>query len=715
MATAVTDPKILAELNAPNQIVTDPKILAELNAPDTSASAPAPQSSAFDDYLQQKGVFWDALRKVGSTSAMQPFKDLPDSIPIVKPTGDPMTDLLGTAKNIAEFPARLSATLGSASGPVSDAVAEHLGALGLPAPISAALAIASGMAVDPRNYVIGGAENLKPEDIPKLGNFGGKGTIARVTQAEKYGIDLTPAQATQNKMLGFLEAVGNRYPYSADEFTNFYKNELEQADNIRATLIDTIGNTKASQTVSDMMKSHIDNYLQNATPEQASVLQDQFGDLDAYMKKPFAGQFTQSMLAQQRKIALDAAGAQFNALDDIVPPSTPIKAPTFIAKAKELLDKELQGDPNDRNPAWIKRLSSYAGVQNVPGLDLSEAVTGSDASNLQKAIQDAMGTSSGIKPFAETQMTMRKLRDLRISSDPGYLLGIKGQGNTYAGYAAQLRKALHSDQENALQTISSQAKQLLDKQPPSDPVAVSDLQKMITASDQFSSAKANYAQTKTLMNDPFIIKLLKQNPEDFLNHAVKAQDITNVGKLKEILGPENFAPVQENLLANMLVDKEGNLSPTSFVNKVDKIGMPTLTKVFDPNTLTEIVGSQKVFKSMYGMEKQVGNPSGTAGVMMARGALFGTSMNAMSELLSGRMGLAAQILGTGVVLPKVLSKMYLSSAMRDLLIHGVSSPNSAAIALSVLAKAAAMGGTRIPTTSNTSFAPSNPPMQGPQQ
>lgn len=661
--------------------------------------------SGFDDWLNQKGAFWDAMHQVASQPSMQPLTSIN---PLPDVTGDPVKDVLNSAKSIAEFPFRLSQTLGGASAPTEDAVAEHLGKMGLPAPIAAALAMASGMAVDPRNWALPGAEPLvTKEEMPGIPPVGGKATVARAAQAEKFGIDLTPAQASQNKILGFMEAVGNRYPYTADDFTNFYKGELEQADNIRATLIDSIGNTKSSQIVSDMMKSHIDDYLSNATPEQAAVLQDEFGDMNAYMKKPMAGQFTKSMLAQQRKIALDQAGAQFDSLRNIVPDETPIKTPTFAAKAKELLDQELQANPSDRNAAWVKRLASYAGAQEVPGLDLSEATTGSDANKLSAAIRAQMGGNGDVTtPFGGTQMTMRKLRDLRISNDPGYLLGIKGQGNTYAGYAAQLRGSLTDDIENGLKTMSGQAKQALDESPPADPAIADHLQKMTSVSDQYAAAKVNYAKTKELMNDPFIIKLLKNNPEDFLNHAVKPQDITNVGKLKEILGPDNFAPVQQNLLANMLVNKEGELSPTTFVNKVDKIGYPTLSKVFDPGTLTEIVNSQKVFKSLYGMEKQVGNPSGTAGIMMAKHALFDLPTAALGHLMGGDLGAAAAVIG-GPAVGHLIAKMYLSAPMRDLLIHGASAPNAAAMALSVLAKGMAMGGTRIPT-SNTSAVPLSP-------
>jgi hypothetical protein len=797
LVSPVTDPAILAQLNAPDKPVTDPKILAELNAPEPQAGL-APSQSGFDDYLQQKGVFWNALRQIGSTPAMQPFKDLPDSIPIIKATGDPMTDLLGTAKNILEFPARLSSTLGAASGPVSDAVATHLGALGLPAPISAALAMVSGMAVDPRNVAMMKAGPVIEGDIT-MPAIAGKTAASNVAQAERFGIDLTVGQASQSRVLGYLEAVGNRFPFSADNFNNFFKNELAQADGVRAKLVETLGNTKAAEIVSKMEKDSIDKYLQTATPEQASVLADKFQNIDAYMRKPASSEFTQSMLAQQRKIALDAAGAPFDALRAIVPDEAPIKTSSFASKAKEFLDQEMQGKVSDRKSEWVKRLADYAGVDTnaLPTMSDGTPMVGPLYDAIAKALGEQGKSLAAEMPYGATQMTMRKLRDLRIANDPGYLLGIKGQGNTYAGYAAELRGALHDDIEGGLTTLSDQAKQALSDVPkniselpkgfmyrgmspaeasqtiqagtissksipphepgqipnvlgyvsddpsealfwgrtslykqlkeypkevdiaqfdkqgnlkgmfsanekgniskgtPSgsvDPAIAEHLQKMTNVSDQYKAAKANYAQTKEVVNDPFIIKLLKNDPEDFLDHAVTAKDISNVSKLKDLLGKDNFVPVQQNLLANMLVDKSGALNPKSFVNKVDMIGYPTLTKVFDPDTLTEIVHSQKVFRDMKSLESSVGEGSPTAGLLMAKGALFGTTVKAYHLLMSGHPFGAAAVLGSEAALPYVASKMYLSPVFRDLMLHAHTSPPEAAMALSVMAKGLAMSG-----------------------
>ena len=57
---------------------------------------------------------------------------------------------------------------------------------------------------------------------------------------------------------------------------------MAQADNIRAHLMETVGNNAATKQVSEMMKGTIDDYLQNATPEQASYLQDRMGDLETF-------------------------------------------------------------------------------------------------------------------------------------------------------------------------------------------------------------------------------------------------------------------------------------------------------------------------------------------------------------------------------------------------------------------------------------------------
>lgn len=620
---------------------------------------------------------------------LQPYKNPYDSLTslIPKNTGHPVKDAIDAARALLDVPSRLSQSLGQGSGIVSGDVAEDLGKKGVPAPLSAAIAMAIGATADPRNIATMGIEN--PDSLTIGG--GSPATQARASQFENYGVDPTVAQATQNQLAQRAETFLNRYPYSSQNFQDFYSNQLAQADNIRSALMDKVGNNTATQTVANMMKSKISDYLQKASPEDAAVLQDKFGDLDNYMKNQSVGEFSQSMLAQSRKIALENAGKQFDVIRDIVPQDAQTPIPTFAAKAQELLDNELNSDPNDRNSGWVKRLASYSGKQQIPGMELADSVTGDEASKLQDLIRQQLGQTDNQTTYGAAEMTMKKLRDLRISNDPGYLLGIPGQGNTYAGYAAQLRGALHEDIGNSLTNVATEAKKAIANNPPQDPDQLLRLSQEANVDNAYKDAKTNYAKTKQIVNDPFITNLLKNDPEDFLKHAVQSQDVTNISKLKNLLGEDNFQPVKENLLANMLVDKEGNLSPNSFVSKVDKLGFPSLTKIFDPDELAEITNAQNVFKNMGATEKTAGNTSGTAGVMMTHGALLGAPSSALTALLLGHPGAAVGTMGTAL-LPKLIAKAYLSEPIRDLIIHGTAAPDSAITALGLMGKGAIMAG-----------------------
>ncbi len=528
--------------------------------------------------------------------------------------------------------------------------------------------------------------------MPKTKIGGGSAeTLGRASQFEKYGVDPTIAQATQSRLAQQAETFLSRYPYSSKNFQDFYKSQLEQADNIRATLVSKVGDNAATKAVGEMMKKKVSDYLENASPEDAAVLQDKFGDLDSYMKNQSVGEFSQSMLSQSRKVALDNAGKKFDEIRQIISDDTPTKVPTFQAKAKEFLNSELNSDPNDRNPGWVKRLTSYSGTQTIPGMDLADSVTGSEASKLQDLIRQQLGQPESAATYGASEMAMKKLRDLRISNDPGYLAGIPGRGNTYAGYAAQLRSALHEDIGNTLKDVAESAKKTLASNPNLDEQSMLKLTQQANVDKLYEEAKANYAKTKQVVNDPFITNLLKNDPEDFLKHAVQSQDVTNIGKLKNLLGEDNFQPVKENLLANMLVDKEGNLSPNTFVSKVDKLGYPSLAKIFDPDELAEITNAQQVFANMGAAEKSVGNPSGTAGVMMTRGALLGAPSSALTALLLGHPGAASGTMATAL-LPKLIAKAYLSAPIRVLIIHGIAVPDSAMTALGLMGKGAMMAG-----------------------
>lgn len=115
--------------------------------------------------------------------------------------------------------------------------------------------------------------------------------------------------------------------------------------------------------------------------------------------------------------------------------------------------------------------------------------------------------------------------------------------------------------------------------------------------------------------------------------------------------------------------------------------MPTMTKVFDPNELTQIGQVQDVFSMM---KRGFSEGSQTGGRLMAKATLFGAPVVALKQLLAGEpLRAAGTMIGvTGV--PKALAKLYLSDFGREMLIKGIGMPDNAALSLSLLSKAALM-------------------------
>lgn len=645
VSAAVTDPNLLAQLNAPDtsapKPVTDPNLLAQLNGSSQTSSINNP--TTFQDIASGIGsVINPSLQQIGSQQSMQPYSNITDPITSLFPkaNGNPLSQAWESVKGLFSIPSRMSATLGSASGPVSDVVAEdfpsfiskHFNGTQMPPELTAALAMAAGAVTDPRNLASAGLENPEPFGIEP--NPVAQNAAADFIQA---GVTPTPAQLTQGKLAQMVETLGNRYPYSAQKFQDFYTQQMADLDNVRSNLLNKVGNNEATKTVADLMKQKISNYLQTATPEDAATLQDKFGDLDSYMKNEQAGQFGQGMLAAASKLAHDKADAMYANLP--IQQNTPIPTPNFSALASKFLDEESQANEVDQNSSWMDRLKAYS----EPTQPMN---------------------------FQGSQMAMKSLRDLRIQNDPGYLLGASGQGNRFSGYAAQLRGALASDIQEGVNATSPQAGQML------------------------QDANANYAQYKQMFNDPYITGLLKSDPEDFMSHAIKPNDIANISMLKQAIGPDNFLPIKQNFLANMLINKEGEISPSGFINKVDKFGMPTLSTIFDPDELSEITNAQSLFSRMGAAEKSTGNPSGTAGVMMANRAILGAPSDALLTLFGGKAGFAAAVVkdvAKTYALPRLLAKAYLSESVRNLMINGMVAPDSAMATLGVLGKASMAG------------------------
>ena len=70
---------------------------------------------------------------------------------------------------------------------------------------------------------------------------------------------------------------------------------------------------------------------------------------------------------------------------------------------------------------------------------------------------------------------------------------------------------------------------------------------------------------------------------------------------------------------------------------------------------------------------------------------MGAPSSALTALLLGHPGAAIGTMGTAL-LPKLVAKAYLSEFMRDLIIHGKASPDSAMTALGLLGKGAMLSG-----------------------
>src|SRR5579872_3246248 len=126
-----------------------PDELAEINANVPTGNDSLLQSAAG----AINSVVGPSLEQIGSQESMQPYKSVTEPITSLFPraNGNPLSQAWESVKSLLQIPTRLSATLGAASGPVSNATAEYLGSKGVPAPLSAALAIAAGAASDPRS------------------------------------------------------------------------------------------------------------------------------------------------------------------------------------------------------------------------------------------------------------------------------------------------------------------------------------------------------------------------------------------------------------------------------------------------------------------------------------------------------------------------------------------------------------------------------------
>jgi hypothetical protein len=208
----------------------------------------------------------------------------------------------------------------------------------------------------------------------------------------------------------------------------------------------------------------------------------------------------------------------------------------------------------------------------------------------------------------------------------------------------QIKKALETDIENALNKINPDANSML------------------------KEAKRVYAEGKQTFSSPLFKSLAQKNPEKIVDGLLKYDNAVDLKRVKDVIGEDAFSNVRRRAVQDMAEAAFGTEAQKGTSEQFFKHGaINKMLSSYSPETMDVLFGKEgvkelrnivKISNAMQTAEKLAGNPSGTAQNMIWYSQLF----NLVARPATG-------VASMGV--PYMYSKMITSPVGRKFILDGM--------------------------------------------
>jgi len=332
-------------------------------------------------------------------------------------------------------------------------------------------------------------------------------------------------------------------------------------------------------------------------------------------------------MARKSKAVQGAATKLYDRSLDFVPDGTLIQTGNLATRAGEFFNQLSRLPESQQNTELMKILKDFA----VNATEFDPITI--------KSIQSELGAA--IK-----------------AGDSGLSTGVKGQSGAVTGVYKQLAKALDDD-----------------------------LSVYATANPEYKSAldlanKFYKDRVKGIFNAPAIRAATAQQPDQIVSTFFHRNNATNLETLKKAVGEPAFQKLKAAWLNSSLkvVDDGATtpyFNPKSLQQMLAKMDDDTLKTIFSgKDELKEITELAQIGNMLRGSEAIAGNPSGTAGNMIAYQTMnaavkggaggLGGYMYGGGDKTDAALGAAA-----GIASPAVVAKMLLTKGGRRILTEGL--------------------------------------------
>lgn len=388
------------------------------------------------------------------------------------------------------------------------------------------------------------------------------GAVYNLEKAKELGIDLTPSEVTGKKGLALFESMMDKTPFSADVLKDW--RELRQLKPLilaRNKMLSK-GNVPPEDIFGQRIKEQVNTFLgrfkvgkEETLNEMREVVLSKLGSRDSYQ---VLGKTTQEILETRSKELNAAAESAYLKVADILPQGGEDVPLTLTQrKASEILAQYEKLPPSQRDGKVTALLNDYAGAG-------SEEISGYPV-HIQEQIIKELG---GGRDWKTAQIMRSELGNRIKQSDIAYKTNQKGTAllSSYeAGIYKRLVKSLSDDMKNYAESVGGEAW------------------------ENFQLANSLYGEAKTLYNNPFIIKLLKENPDKVIDAAFARNSATEYDLLKQAVGDSNIGLIKRGFTKKILnVGQEPVFSPKALASRLNRYGDELLSKVYSKEELSTL-------------------------------------------------------------------------------------------------------------------------------
>jgi len=363
-----------------------------------------------------------------------------------------------------------------------------------------------------------------------------------VKDSQDEGIDLSPAELSQTKTLGNVEAVLNLTPFASPTLQATRLNTTKQLIDKRNNLISKFskGSSQEIDKLGKNIQTELDRFVKSSGEQRTEYIDQlreqtlkRLGSVDKdYIS---LGKMTKESMQKQLDARAAFSDDLYNNVMSRINPREIVPTPTLTKNAEEEVKKATLVPSEFQNTELIKKLTQ---LKNISG-----------------------------QSFEKFKALHSEIKSILRDNDKATKLGIPGVRSLSTKEEAtysNINNAMFKDLDNYFTTKAPELQ------------------------TDYTLARTTYSNYKTLYSDKKVLHMFKTEPDKFVDSLLKHPD--QIPLFREAGGKESFTAFQDATKSRLLqLDNTEPFDPIKLSKDLQKIGKNSLLQVFPKETYDDLV------------------------------------------------------------------------------------------------------------------------------